>query len=36
MAQTTAQEADEKPQIPKRQENKTTQYEEEGSKEGLG
>lgn len=35
MLQTTACEADEKPQIPKRQESKTTQYKERGGKEKL-
>lgn len=36
MVQTTACEADEKPQIPKRQENKTTQYKERDGEEELG
>ena len=36
MVQTTACKADEKPQIPKRQETKTTQYVEGGSEESWG
>lgn len=36
MVQTTACEADEKPQIPKRQENKTTLYKERDAEEELG